>query len=250
MKLERLLSALAALGLHAFVLWGWKPSGPTMIVSEGPPDNSEVQVELVAAAPAEEVSAPEVPEPPVPPEPMPEPPPPEPPPQPELPPPPPTPEPPPMAEPVPIPEPPPEPPKPKPQPRATVRPVVKPPASRPAGPTTTAATGPTTSGAPSGATGASSSGGAARFKRKVTPIYPASAKQAGLSGRVVVLINLNALGRPIAVRVSQSSGVPAFDDAAIRAAQSSEYYPKTVAGIPVPSEVTAPYRFSLSQAGR
>jgi len=245
MKPERLLSALAALGLHAFVLWGWKPSPPSMVVSEGPPDHSEVQVELVAAAPAEEPPAPETPETPV----LPEPPVPEPPPPPDTPPPPPpTPEPPPMAEPIPAPEPPPEPkPKPKPPAKAAPKPVA-PRAPRPAAPVSA---GPTTAGVPTGAaTGPTSSGGGnARFKRRVKPEYPPSAKQARLSGRVVVLINLNALGQPISARVSESSGVPAFDEAAVRAARSSEFYPKTVAGIPMPSEVTAPYRFSLNQSG-
>lgn len=49
-------------------------------------------------------------------------------------------------------------------------------------------------------------------------VYPRAAIEAGLEGRVVLLLTLDAAGRVTAVELAGSSGHPLLDDAALRAA--------------------------------
>lgn len=222
-----------ALVIHAGVLWGVRFGPPAFISSEEEPGDA-IEVGIVENA-----------------EPTPEPPAPEPPPTPEPPPPPTPPEPPPPKPPPPdaIPEPVPTPEPPPPKPTATPRPQPKPTArpSRPA-PTERKSTGSTTGNPGATATsGKSRPGDAAHatWRNRVRPSYPAAARAAGRSGRVLIVVNVNALGRATGARVTQSSGVASLDQAALSAARASTYHPRRVAGIPLPDTITIPYTFRL-----
>lgn len=227
----RTISLLLALGLHAYVLWGLKPEPPGIALAAGEPD--AVQVELFAETPAAAEAEPE---------PQTQPPPPEPPPVPPepMPPPPPDPVPAPTEFPMPAPER-----EPEPQPTATL--ALRPkPAPRTAAAKPARTTARTAASAPGGALGGSGEADArARWKRRVVPDYPSAAKRAGQRGSVQVLVSVNALGRPIGARVIKSSGHAMLDEAALRAARSSQFFPKKILGLPAPDTVIAPYTFRI-----
>jgi len=233
MNPERLIAIVIAAGLHAYLLLFWKPSND-MIQAAGDESGTEVQVELAESAsePSDTPVEPTPPEP-TPPEP-PEPTPPEPEPEPQ----------PVMEDAVIEPEPPKEKPKPKPQPK----PVPKPAAPKaPPGVKNVAPSAGAAAGAAGGAANGSKDSSNPRWKRKVEPPYPTSAKAARIEGRVVVLISVSAEGKPTGARVIQSSGHAVLDDAAQRAAMSSTFYPTVRFGIPLADSVPAPYRFTFKR---
>jgi protein TonB len=221
------------------VLWGVH-FGPPALISDEEDSGESVDVALVESA--EEAAEP-TPEPPPPEPPPPEPPPPTPPepqPMPEPPPPPPDA----IPDPVPAPEPKPTPkPQPKPKPKAAPRPVAAP----VVGPATTGAKVGTTTGNPGATAGKASRGDRshATWRNRVRPTYPAAARAAGQIGRVLVSVNVNALGRASGASVSRSSGVASLDQAALAAARASTYNPKQVLGIPLPDTISIPYSFRL-----
>jgi protein TonB len=221
-----------AIVVHAVVLWGIR-FGPPALIRDDVDASDAVEVGLVEAAQAEVAPAPAIEEPPPPPEPPPEeqPPPPEPEPVPELPPPPPADS---IPEPVASPEP---------LPTPAPRPVAKPRAA----PSTRKATaaGPSATAVASGPAGEPQPGDRthASWRNRVVPAYPPSARAAKQSGRGLVVVRINALGEATGASVYRSSGVPSLDQAALAAARASTYHPRTVAGIPVPDTITAPYTF-------
>lgn len=85
----------------------------------------------------------------------------------------------------------------------------------------------------------------ASWKHRVTPSYPPSALMARSSGRVLVTVQVNALGQATAASVSSSSGNPVLDSAASRAARASTYNPRCVLGVPLPDTVVIPYNFGI-----
>jgi protein TonB len=85
----------------------------------------------------------------------------------------------------------------------------------------------------------------ASWKHRVTPSYPPSALMARSSGRVLVTVQVNALGQATAASVSSSSGNPVLDSAAARAARASTYNPRCVLGVPLPDTVVIPYNFGI-----
>jgi len=231
-----------AIAVHAGVLWGVH-FGPPSFISAEEEAGDAIEVGLVEGADANPAPAVATPEPPTPEPPPPEPPAPTPP------------EPQPMSEPPPpkpdaIPEPTPEPPKPKPKP-APAKPPSRP-AARPSAP---AASAPPAGGSPSGTPGAASgqAGGKpgrgdathATWRNRIRPAYPSAARAAGRAGRVLIIVNVNALGRAAGARVYQSSGVASLDQAALSAARASTYNPKRIAGLPLPDTITIPYTFRL-----
>ncbi len=240
------LGMLAALGLHAAVIFGW-PQKPVVMeqvefaVEEA---DSSVEVSLVAALPAEEPVAE------VPPEPMPvAPPPPVPEPIPE-----PVPEPPPVVEKppemtVPAPEPAPKPtprPQVQPKPKAPKPPAPKPaPAARASGDGSSAIPGndATTARASAGAKGAKPG-----YLRNPHPSYPEDARAAGHQGTVMLFVKVSAEGRVLAVRVSKSSGHPSLDERArSTVAARWMFKPAKAGGVAVSSEVIIPIRFTLNR---
>lgn len=221
-----------AIAIHASVLWGVRFGPPAFISSEEDPGET-VEVALVESA---EDAA----------EPTPEPPPPEPPPPPPEPP---TPVPPPPPPPDAIPDPVPVPEAPKPTPRPTPKPAPKPAARA----TTPIASAPKKSSAPAGNPGPASTAGKpgrgdaahATWRNRVRPAYPGAARAAGHAGRVLIIVNVNALGRASGARVYKTSGHASLDQAALAAARASTYNPKKIAGLPLPDTITIPYTFRL-----
>jgi protein TonB len=81
----------------------------------------------------------------------------------------------------------------------------------------------------------------------VKPAYPAAARAAKQSGRVLVVVQVNALGKATGASVYRSSGFPSLDQAALAAARASSYNPRRFAGVPVPDTITVPYSFRLEE---
>lgn len=244
MNSGRITSIVLSVALHAGVLWWYKPQDSDVPLAAGDPAGESVEVDLVDPGPIADAVAPQEPLPePLPEEPPPEPMPPEPEPEPVAePPPPPPPDA--MEEPAPV-----EPPKPQPtpKPRPAVKPAIKPPPVQSARTGTARAA---SSPMPAGFVPGASAGGAvgesrARYKHRVKPAYPESLRRTGASGRVSIVVVVSPQGRPISARVSQSSGNALFDQAALTAARSSEFYPKKAMGVPVQDTVLIPYRFEI-----
>lgn len=85
----------------------------------------------------------------------------------------------------------------------------------------------------------------ASWRNRVTPSYPPSALAARKLGRVMVTVQVNALGQATAASVSTSSGNPVLDSAAVRAARESTYFPRCLLGVPLPDTVVIPYNFDI-----
>jgi len=243
------LAAGMAVALHAAVLFAWEAKKVFVEPVEFGVEvgDSSVEVELVAALPAEvPEEAPEadiVPEAPTEPEPVAEPPqdpeaidtPPE---QvveevvPEPQPPPPA-----EKEPEAVPEPP-KPVKPAPRPKA-------PAARRPAGDGSSAVPGrdATTSASRAGAQSAKPG-----YLRNPHPSYPEAARTARQQGLVMVAVDVDAAGRPARVTVSRSSGYPLLDERArSTVANQWRFKPARVNGAAVASRVIIPIRFTLGR---
>jgi protein TonB len=235
------LGLLAALGVHAAVIFGWPAPRVVMEQVEFGVEaaDSSVEVSLVAALPAEEpVQAVE--------------PPPEPP-QPVVPPPEPIPEPPPVV----LPEKPPEmtlpEPAPKPTPLPRVAPKPKPQKAAPPKPVAPArASGDGSSAIPGNdATTARASAGALGAKpgylRNPHPAYPEDARAAGHQGTVMLFVRVDENGRVLSVRVSGSSGFPSLDERArSTVANQWAFKPAKAGGVPVASDIIIPIRFTLN----
>ena len=220
-----------AVAVHAGVLWGVHFGPPAFISSQEEPVEA-IEVGLVESADF-------TPEPPAPGAPVPEPAPPEPP----------APTPPPPKDAIPERIPTPEAPKPE-APRPKPKPIPRPPsAPRPSAP---AATAPSTGGSRSGNPGPATAGKPGRgdaahasWRNRVRPSYPAAARTAGHAGRVLIIVQVNALGRATGARIYQTSGFASLDQAALAAARASTYNPKKIAGVPLPDTITIPYTFRL-----
>ena len=83
------------------------------------------------------------------------------------------------------------------------------------------------------------------FLLRLEPIYPRSARLAGVEGVVGLHLRLSAEGTLVHAEIATSSGSPALDAAALAAARGSAYIPARQGGHPVPSETEAAYRFRL-----
>jgi TonB family protein len=108
---------------------------------------------------------------------------------------------------------------------------------------------------PPGASAAMIAAYANRAKMKAPPRqikrgtidYPPAERAAGTTGRVLVRGLVLADGRFIEVAVSQSSGVPAFDAAALKAAGETLFKPATdAAGTAIAVPAVLPFRFAIS----
>ena len=92
-------------------------------------------------------------------------------------------------------------------------------------------------------------------RRKVTKLpklttfveadYPAQKKAAGIQADVVLIIEISAVGQVTGVTVSQSSGAPDFDAAAIAAAKQLVFEPAEVDDKPSPAKITYRYSFMV-----
>jgi protein TonB len=238
MKRELGAGFLAAVGLHALVLFGLRLETPAhpLALSDEP---SPVDVSLVAAPPEPAPAAPTPAEPAATPEPVQ---PPTPIRTPDMP------TPPPVAEPTPdedaIAAPKSTPERPKPMPRRMAQRAAK-----PATPHSAAG-----SAAALGGAGAESRGAAsgrlsshARYLSNPKPEYPAEARRERQEGVVLVSIEVGANGRAGEVSLGRSSGFPLLDEAAVEAVRRWSFAPAEEAGVPVSSRVEVPVRFSLAR---
>jgi protein TonB len=79
---------------------------------------------------------------------------------------------------------------------------------------------------------------------RVAPVYPDSARAAGIEGTVVVKTLVGSDGR--VMRVDVETGVPGLDAAALTAVKQWRFKPATVDGKPRAMTVGVPVKFSLS----
>jgi protein TonB len=79
------------------------------------------------------------------------------------------------------------------------------------------------------------------------PPYPELSRQRGEQGVVGVVISISETGQITAVEVAQSSGYPALDMAAKRAAERWRFRPAMRDGVPIPGSVRTAIHFRLQQ---
>jgi protein TonB len=236
------IGLLAAVSLHALILFGVKQTRPAFEQAEFSVEaaDASVEVSLVAALPAEEPPPSEPP----PPEPTPAPPeaitpPVEQSPSPEMPPQ--------ITLPEPESTPPPRPRRPEP-PRVQKEKPKTPPAPRPSPPI-----GDGSSPIPGNdAITARSSPGAdsARpgYLSNPHPAYPEAARVARQQGVVTLRVGVDASGRVAGVQITRSSGFPLLDERAQNTvSQRWRFKPARAGGVPVASEVVVPIRFTLAR---
>ncbi len=76
-------------------------------------------------------------------------------------------------------------------------------------------------------------------------IYPVRSRRAGEQGRVIMRVLVDTTGRPAQVSVSQSSGHPALDEAAVSAVRASLLRPYSENGVAQSVWVLMPIDFVL-----
>jgi periplasmic protein TonB len=77
------------------------------------------------------------------------------------------------------------------------------------------------------------------------PEFPAALKAQGIEGDVTVRVDIAESGVVTSVTIVRSSGYPAFDEAAKRAATSERFAPAVRDGKPVPFSLSYSYRFRI-----
>jgi protein TonB len=83
------------------------------------------------------------------------------------------------------------------------------------------------------------------LKRRIKPVYPESSLRKKEKGVVELDIEVDVRGVAVSLSVAVSSGFPALDAAALKAAAKAEFKPATSQGRPVASHVRLPIVFSL-----
>ena len=82
----------------------------------------------------------------------------------------------------------------------------------------------------------------------MAPAYPPEALANRISGKVVLEIDIDAQGRPVAVEVKQSEPAGVFDRAAADAAMKWTFAPEIRGGKPMPGRVRVPIDFKAPSA--
>jgi protein TonB len=77
------------------------------------------------------------------------------------------------------------------------------------------------------------------------PVYPADALRAGIEGRVVLRVKVDADGRVDTLEIDKSANWPSMDQAAIAAVRLWRFIPARRAGVAIPFEILVPIRFSI-----
>jgi protein TonB len=75
----------------------------------------------------------------------------------------------------------------------------------------------------------------------VAPVTPEQARQAGISGLVLVEVIIGVDGRVTSAKVLRS--IPMLDEAALEAVRQWRYEPTELNGVPVPVIITVPVKF-------
>ena len=83
--------------------------------------------------------------------------------------------------------------------------------------------------------------------RNPAPPYPMNARRLGQEGVVMLVVRIDAGGRPARVEVAQSCGFPLLDDSALKTVRRWTFRPRRMGGIPVESVVEVPIRFVLRE---
>jgi len=83
----------------------------------------------------------------------------------------------------------------------------------------------------------------ARIAATMPPAYPAAAKKQGISGNVVLLVDVDAQGKPTHVAIERSSPAGVFDAAALDAVRQWRFEPALRQGQPVAGRVRVPLDF-------
>jgi protein TonB len=78
------------------------------------------------------------------------------------------------------------------------------------------------------------------------PEYPESSRAAHEQGKVMLLVEVDARGRPSNVQVARSSGFRNLDAAAVRTVHRWRFKPADVAGVPVADRIQVPVVFQLT----
>ena len=103
-----------------------------------------------------------------------------------------------------------------------------------------------------GAAGAGRGGGGGpgytppQFLTRYKPPYPEEARAQRMEGVVMLLVSVDAAGRVVSARLSQSSGHDVLDRAALAAIRTWRFVPAHHADQPVPATVEVPIRFHFS----
>lgn len=79
------------------------------------------------------------------------------------------------------------------------------------------------------------------------PPYPLDALNAGIEGRVLILVSIRSDGRVADARISDSSGSPSLDQAALATVRSWRFEPARRDGRPVAYDVVVPVRFTINR---
>lgn len=77
------------------------------------------------------------------------------------------------------------------------------------------------------------------------PVYPKAAVEQKVTGKVVLVIDVDAAGNPVEVVVESSEPAGVFDQAAVDAASKWKFDPKIEDGKPVASRVRVPVEFDI-----
>jgi TonB family protein len=77
-----------------------------------------------------------------------------------------------------------------------------------------------------------------RIKGELYTVVPAFAQAAGLHGRALVQVDLDAAGHVVNATVARSTGIALLDHAAIETARMGSYEPERIAGVPVADSFT------------
>ena len=81
--------------------------------------------------------------------------------------------------------------------------------------------------------------------RTPPPRYPAAAVEQKIEGMVILVIDIGAQGKPVAIEVERSEPAGVFDQAAIDAAWQWKFNPEIKAGEPVASRIRVPISFEI-----
>jgi protein TonB len=85
-----------------------------------------------------------------------------------------------------------------------------------------------------------------RYRENRPPVYPATARQRGYEGDVLIAAEVRADGRIGSIRVKRSSGYASLDDSALGAVRAWRFEPARRMGAAVDAWVEIPVRFKLS----
>ena len=87
--------------------------------------------------------------------------------------------------------------------------------------------------------------GKANFLNNKKPVYPIIARRRGMEGLVLLRVDVDKLGCPLAVKIKRSSGYKILDRSALLTVQTWRFIPAKRGNVAVRASVDIPIRFSL-----